>query len=101
MLKFRRRYRASDISPSVGTYEQGTAVKYGMARHAHTCVGEGVARREKNGSQIKITHVYGITQDFTALASEDEPLRGTLGLTEFRHSSRAPSKERGTSVTTL
>jgi hypothetical protein len=52
-------------------------------------------------SQIKITHVYGITQDLMVLASEDDPMRETLGLTEFRQSSRAPSKERGTSVTTL
>ncbi len=111
MLKFRRHYRASDISPSVGTYEEGAAVKYGMARHArtlrththtrtHVC-GCGCSSAGEERSQIKITHVYGITQDLTALASEDEPLRGTLGLTEFRHSSRAPSKERGTSVTTL
>jgi hypothetical protein len=40
-------------------------------------------------------------QDLIVLASDDEPIRGTLGLTEFLQSSRAPSKDRGTSVTTL
>ena len=42
-----------------------------------------------------------MTHDLTELDPEDEPSRDTLGLTELRHSSRAPSNERGTSVKTL
>ena len=52
-------------------------------------------------SHIRITQAYGITQEFTAHEPDDKPGRGTLGLTEFRHKSRAPSRERGTSATTL
>lgn len=73
MFELRRRHGASDVPPSVRTCERerdGTFRSVSGNCRTHVC------RREKrsptqssefseNNSQIKITHVYGMTHDLT------------------------------------